>query len=42
VTLDRLTAMAARPTWVLDDHSAIVVDGEEVCIASTGHARYLP
>jgi hypothetical protein len=41
LTLDRVAASTTGPTRVLDDHSAVVVDGDEVRVAS-GDARYLP
>jgi hypothetical protein len=42
LTLDRVVATATGPTWVLDDRSAVVVDGDNVRVASAGAARYLP
>jgi len=40
-TLERIRAGAVGPTWVLDDESAVAVDGDEVTVASEGEWHLL-
>ena len=42
VTLQRVEATVVGPTWVLDDDSAVEVDGERVSCVSEGEWHLLP